>query len=153
MAASLIPNQLVRVQILGGVLATEPWLALWDQSSTRGSSPVSRRTRRLTVNRCPVRFRVGPQKPAVPWSNGNDAWFTSRKRWFDSIRDYSPCPDTPTGRAARLRTEGLQVRFLLWVLETIRPRGAAECSPACQAGDRGFKSHRGRSVWHGAPIR
>ena len=35
----------------------------------------------------------------------------------------------------------------------IRPRGAAECSPACHAGDRGFKSHRGRSTWHGAPIR
>ena len=35
-----------------------------------------------------VRFRVGPLKNTVPWSNGNDAWFTSRKRWFNSIRDY-----------------------------------------------------------------
>ena len=27
---------------------------------------------------------------------------------------------------------------------TVRPRGVAEYSPACHAGDRGFKSHRGR---------
>ena len=24
----------------------------------------------------------------VPWSNGKDAWLTSRKRWFNSVRDY-----------------------------------------------------------------
>ena len=24
----------------------------------------------------------------APWSNGNDAWSTPRKRWFDSIRGY-----------------------------------------------------------------
>ena len=24
----------------------------------------------------------------VPWSNGNDAWLTSRRRWFNSIRDH-----------------------------------------------------------------
>ena len=135
---------MVRVQVLGGVLASEPSLAKWAHRPTGRC-----RCRKPEI---PVRFRVGPLKNTVPWSNGNDAWFTSRKRWFDSIRDYL-CPDTPTGRAARLRPEGLQVRFLLWVLETIRPRGAAECSPACHAGDRGFKSHRGRSTWHGAPIR
>ena len=27
-----------------------------------------------------------------------------------------------------------------------------ECSPACHAGGRGFKSHRGRLIRHGAPI-
>ena len=99
-------------------------------------------------------------------------------------------PDTPIGRATRLKPECLQVRVLLWVLTRqwlgrqladhlglepwmsttatrrcpVRippgplrqhcPRGAAECSPRCQRGDRGFKSHRGRSTkWHGAPIR
>ena len=36
----------------------------------------------------PVQFRVGPLTNIVPWSNGYDAWLTSRKRWFDSIRDY-----------------------------------------------------------------
>ena len=25
---------------------------------------------------------------AVPWSNGKDAWLITRKRWFNSIRDY-----------------------------------------------------------------
>ena len=36
----------------------------------------------------PVQFWVGPLTNIVPWSNGNDAWFTSRLAWFDSIRDY-----------------------------------------------------------------
>ena len=40
---------------------------------------------------------------------------------------------------------------MLWVRipselidDLLRPRGAAECSPACHAGDRRFKSGRGR---------
>ncbi len=50
---------------------------------------------------------------------------------------------------ARASTEGWSQRCCgfqsrLSYLQTIRPRGAAECSPACHAGDRGFKSHRGR---------
>ena len=82
------------------------------------------------------------------------------------------CPDTPIGRATRLKPECLQVRFLLFVLtaqrlgrqladhlglepgmlwvrippellKTTRPRGAAECSPPCHGGGHGFKSHRG----------
>ena len=47
----------------------------------------------------PVRFRVSPLTILVPWSNGNDAWFTSRKRWFDSIRDYSSRSEMPTAAA------------------------------------------------------
>src|SRR4029450_10816006 len=35
----------------------------------------------------------------VPWSSGDDAWLTSRERWFDSIRDHSTvcrcCGSTP----------------------------------------------------------
>ena len=27
--------------------------------------------------------------PSVPWSSGDDFWFTSRQRWFESIRDHS----------------------------------------------------------------
>ena len=90
------------------------------------------------------------------------------------------CPDTPTGRATRLKPECLQVRLLLWVLRKQRlgrqladhlglepgilwvrlppeplqhntsSRSSQECSPRRQRGDRGFKSHRGRSdTWHG----
>ncbi len=84
------------------------------------------------------------------------------------------CPDTPTGRATRLKPECLQVRLLLWVLTKqrlgrqladhlglepgmlwVRPppeplqhitssQSSPECSPPCHGGDRGFKSHRGR---------
>ena len=35
-----------------------------------------------------MQTRVGPLEDTVPWSNGNDTWVTSRKRWFNSIRDY-----------------------------------------------------------------
>ena len=41
-----------------------------------------------------IAFLTSPftlQTSEVPWSNGNDAWLTSRKRWFNSIRDY--CDD------------------------------------------------------------
>ena len=54
-----------------------------------------------------MRFRVGPLRKLVL-----------------IIRDNERYPGTPIGRAARLRPEGLQVRFLLWVLKRIRPRGA-----------------------------
>ena len=38
-------------------------------------------------------------------------------RWFESTQDYfQRRPDTPTGRATRLKPECLQVRVLLWVL-------------------------------------
>ena len=39
-----------------------------------------------------VQFPVGPLSypiaEPVPWSNGDDIWLTTRKRWFDSIRDH-----------------------------------------------------------------
>ncbi len=28
------------------------------------------------------------QNDTIPWSSGDDAWFTSKKRWFKSIRDH-----------------------------------------------------------------
>ena len=47
----------------------------------------------------------------------HDTWPTSRRRWFNSIRDY--LPRYANGRAARLRVfrvraARLQVRLLLW---------------------------------------
>ncbi len=50
-------------------------------------------------------------KAALPTS-GDD-------RWFESIQDYFG-PDTPTGRAARLKPARLQVRVLLWALTNDR---------------------------------
>ena len=40
-----------------------------------------------------------------------------------------------------------------WATRTVTSSWSSqECSPACHAGDRGFKSHRGRSTrWHGTP--
>ena len=87
-----------------------------------------------------VRFPVSPL--TVPWSNGNDSCPTNRKRWFNSIRDYSgragsiwkhvstvnkhetserfqmkppmAGPGTPIGRATWLKPKCLQVRILRW---------------------------------------
>ena len=77
MAAYLIPNQLVRVQVLGGVLTSDPSHTQMGSLSNRKMPPYSNYS-----------GRVGPVHNTVPWSNGNDAWFTYRKRWFNSIRDY-----------------------------------------------------------------
>ncbi len=63
---------------------SEPSLTTWAHR------PTGRCRRRMPE--IPVRFRVGPLNNTVPWSNGYDAWFTSRKRWFDSIRDYLIVP-------------------------------------------------------------
>lgn len=56
-----------------------------------------------------VQFPVGPLN-AVPWSNGNDAWFTSRLAWFDSIRDYSTTPRY-ANRPERLGSDPRVCRF------------------------------------------
>ena len=41
---------------------------------------------------CPFRsFQPGPEFPEEAltlWSNGEDAWVTSRERWFDSIQSH-----------------------------------------------------------------
>ena len=42
-------------------------------------------------------------------------------RWFESTQDYSG-PDTPTGRAIRLKPGCLQVRVLFWVLSDTTAR-------------------------------
>lgn len=69
-----------------------------------------------------VQFPVGPlascaaAKP-VPWSNGDDIWLTTRKRWFDSIRDHLNGLCKPlmarcdAGLAARLSISPTRVRF------------------------------------------
>ena len=64
----------------------------------------------------------------VLWSNGYDTCFTRRKRWFDSIQDYFfKRPGTPIGRATRLKPECLQVRFLLWVLKSLKEANPQRC--------------------------
>ncbi len=51
-------------------------------------------------------------RQTVPWSNGDDAWVTSRKRWFDSIRDHCETRRSVGVPAAHLRgKEGDRVRF------------------------------------------
>ena len=110
----------------------------WCNGSTTGSNPVGqgsspweralgepsplvlahgptgrRQLRKLEIR---VRLPVSPlHTTTVPWSNGKDAWPTPKRRWFNSIRDYLG-PDTPTGRAARLKPGRLRVRLPLWVL-------------------------------------
>ena len=59
---------------------SEPSLTIWAHRPIGG--------RRLRTPIIPVQVRVGPLDDTVPWSNGNDTWVTSRKRWFNSIRDY-----------------------------------------------------------------
>ena len=59
---------------------SEPSLTIWAHRPIAG--------RRLRTPKIPVQTRVGPLEDTVPWSNGNDTWVTSRKRWFNSIRDY-----------------------------------------------------------------
>ena len=63
-----------------GHALSEPSLTIWAHRPIAG--------RRLRTPKIPVQTRVGPLEDTVPWSNGNDTWVTSRKRWFNSIRDY-----------------------------------------------------------------
>ena len=63
-----------------------------------------------------MQLPVGPLTQA--WSCGpaaKAALLQGDDRWFESTQDYFG-PDTPTGRAARLKPGRLQVRVLLWVL-------------------------------------
>ena len=86
----------------------EPPLIIWAHGPTG-----RRQLRKLEIR---VRLPVSPlHTTTVPWSNGKDAWPTPKRRWFNSIRDYLG-PDTPTGRAARLKPGRLRVRLPLWVL-------------------------------------
>ena len=66
-------------------------------------------------------------------------WALTHKWLGRQLADH---PGSGTDR--RLVAGMLWVRIPPELLAQIRPRGVAECSPACHAGDRGFKSHRGR---------
>jgi hypothetical protein len=95
--------------------ASDLWVRVPRLPPQRAHGPTGRH--KLRTLEIWVRFPVSPL--AVPWSNGNDSCPTNRKRWFNSIRDYLLIrPGTPTGRAARLKPECLQVRLLLWALNT-----------------------------------
>ena len=105
MAAWLVPTQLVRVQVLGGVL-------LQMGSSSNRKAPVSQAgdpgaipggSTLATQSRGPTATTLGSHP-------GNDGSIPS------GTTSLETCPDTPIGRAARLKPERLQVRLLLWVL-------------------------------------
>ena len=66
-------------------------------------------------------------------------WVLTTQRFGRRLADH-----LGSGTDRRLVAGMLWVRLPPEPLTTTRPRGAAECSPACHAGDRGFKSHRGR---------
>ena len=143
MAAWLVPTQLVRVQVLGGVLLSEPSLALWAHRPIGG--------RRCRMPEISVQLRVGPLQSIQSCSLvAKAAPLQGDDRWFESTQDYSR-PDTQIGKAVRLRPGCLQVRLRAppegwsWVLGSIASSWSSlECSPACHAGGHGFKSHRGR---------
>ena len=125
-----------------GHALSEPSLTIWAHRPIAG--------RRLRTPKIPVQTRVGPFDDTVPWSNGNDTWVTSRKRWFNSIRGYllaqvrqseerlglnpggckfdSGPGHGPVGKLADhlgLEPGMLRVRLPPGPLETHRPRGAA----------------------------
>lgn len=101
-----------------------------------------------------VRFPVGPLKGScclkIPWFSGDNPRVVTGSRWFESIRDqfsFQPghwrgkppsdtgvktmwCPRRPTESAV------CRVGLSSWC--------SPECTPPCQGGGRGFKSHRGR---------
>ena len=104
MAAWLVPTQLVRVQVLGGVLLSEPFLSTSTQRSTGGCGCDSGWVHSTTQSRGPTATTLGSHP-------GNDGSIPSGTTLMETA-----CPDTPTGRAARLKPECLQVRLLLWVL-------------------------------------
>jgi hypothetical protein len=55
--------------------------------------------------------------------------------------------DTPTGRAARLKSERVWVRIPLQVNGSLSSWSSPECSSPCHGEGRGFKSHRGRYLF------
>ncbi len=151
--------------------------------STHEHSPVVQRQRRLAhIQETMVRFHPGLLKHSE-YASGRAAR-ASRCPWLEDIRKPewlqvrlllrdAICPDTPIGRAVRLKPGRLQVRVLLWVLQDKRlgrqladhlgldpwmlwvriPPGpleyntpswsSLECSPPCHGGGRRFKSDRG----------
>ena len=80
----------------------------------RAHGPIGRhQLRKLEIR---VRLPVGPLQQR--WSCGlaaKAAPLQGDDRWFESTQDYFG-PDTPSGRAARLKPGRLQVRVLFWAL-------------------------------------
>ena len=63
-----------------------------------------------------VQFPVGPLN-IVLWPSGEGSSLTGRQSWVRVPPGLLwRCPDTPSGRAIRLKSGCLQVRVLLWVL-------------------------------------
>ena len=103
--------------------------------ANRQSGPFERRTfvgstPTLTTPRPALRSEdcASRLNKMVPWSSGNDGWFTSSQRWFESIRDHS-WGSGPMGRRSP-RTREIGVRLpgapLFPLTPTPLPRGGGE---------------------------
>ena len=94
-----------------------------------GHGPTGRRQHRTLEIR--VRLPVTPlnEQRYSPVVQRQDVWPTSRKRWFNSIRDHLR-PGTPTGRAAWLKPRRLQVRLLPWARPGRQPEDHLGLEPA-----------------------
>lgn len=68
----------------------------------------------------------GESTQTVPWSNGDDAWPTPKRRRFDSVRDYwRRRPEPPTAKRLGVTPTAGRFDFLLGAGDlNFRPRGA-----------------------------
>ena len=80
------------------------WSLVIEAIGTESKSPIANSQSSMT-NRHPV-----------PSSNGHDAWLTSRRRWFDSIRDH-----WPSSVARRPTTTGLSFNGRMPALQASDP--------------------------------
>jgi hypothetical protein len=139
-----------------------PRLPLW------GHGPTGRR--RLRKPEIRVRIPVTPLSKYSPVVQRPRHLAYTQETMVQLHPGLLTCPGTPIGRAAWLKPRRLPVRLRPWARPGrqsgrppwLRTRDAAgpnpawaignilsswsslECSPACHAGDRGFKSRRGR---------
>jgi hypothetical protein len=134
----------------------------------RGHGPTGRR--RLRKPEIRVRFPVTPLQQYSPVVQRQRHLVHTQETMVRLHPGLLGCPGTPIGRAAWLKPRWLPVRLRPWARPGrqfgrppwLRTRDAVgssptwaignalsswsslECSPACHAGDRGFKSRRGR---------
>ena len=115
----------------------EPSAQYWAHRPTGG--------RRRRMPEISVQVRVGP----LQCTNGPVAQRRGQLPYKETIGGSSPPRTTRLGRQLAdhpdLESGMLWVRLPPGPLSTTTSSWSSlECSPACHAGDRGFKSHRGR---------